>query len=260
VPVSPGRPPRRVPERPDLDERPQSPTELLSRAEAGDGRALGQVLPIIYDELRHLAHRHLSREPDGHTFATTDLVHEAYLKLIDQRRVAWNDRAHFMAIAATAMRRILVDHARRRQAAKHGGGLQRVQVETAGIATAERAELVLALDDALDRLRDLDARQAKVVECHFFGGMTLDETAVARGGSVQGPRICRRIGNQDRVDVGRLFASSTWPRSAVRPKRGFVASGPFGESRGLPTDERPRRRPLGRGPQCSGLSPGSSVV
>jgi RNA polymerase sigma factor (TIGR02999 family) len=162
-----------------VDEIIQSPTLLLQRAEAGDARALAEVFPVIYDELRRLARRHLRREPAGHTFATTDLVHEAYLKLIDQTRVDWKGRAHFMAVAATAMRRILVDHARRKHTAKHGGGLRRVRIESVGIATVEKAGLVLALNDALDQLRELDARQAKVVECHFFGGMTLDETAGA---------------------------------------------------------------------------------
>ena len=144
-----------------------------------DAIGLTEAFPVIYQELRRLAHRNLQKEPSGHTLATTDLVHEAYLKLRDQTRVEWKSRAHFMAVAATAMRRILVDHARRRQTAKHGGGLQRVRIEAAGIATAERADLVVALDGALDRLRHLDARQAKVVECHFFGGMTMDETAEA---------------------------------------------------------------------------------
>ena len=164
-----------------MDETAQSPTVLLRRAASGDSLALAEVFPLIYEELRRLAHRHLRREPAGHTFATTDLVHEAYIKLIDQTRVQWKDRSHFMAIAATAMRRILVDHARRRHAVKHGGGLVRVRIESVGMATAERAELVLALDGALDRLSSLDARQSKVVECHFFGGMTFDETADALG-------------------------------------------------------------------------------
>lgn len=147
--------------------------------EGDDSVGLSEAFPVIYQELRRLAHRNLQKEPSGHTFATTDLVHEVYLKLLRQTRIEWKSRAHFMAVAATAMRRILVDHARRRQAAKHGGGLQRVQIEAVGIATAERADLVVALDRALDRLRDLDARQAKVVECRFFGGMTMDETAEA---------------------------------------------------------------------------------
>ncbi len=159
-----------------------------------DAIALTEAFPVIYQELRRLAHRNLQKEPSGHTLATTDLVHEAYLKLRDQTRVEWKSRAHFMAVAATAMRRILVDHARRRQTAKHGGGLERVRIEAAGIATAERADLVVALDGALDRLRDFDARQAKVVECHFFGGMTMDETA-------------------DALDIGLRTAKRDWAKA-----------------------------------------------
>ena len=147
--------------------------------EPSDAPRLEVVFPVIYEELRRLAHRSLQREPSGHTFATTDLVHEAYLKLTDQTRVQWKSRAHFMAVAATAMRRILVDHARRRQTRKHGAGLRRVRLETVDIATAERADLVVAVDRALNRLHDFDDRQAKVVECRFFGGMTMDETAEA---------------------------------------------------------------------------------
>lgn len=159
------------------------PTEFQSEPETplepSHAPRLEVVFPMIYEELRRLAHRNLQREPSGLTFATTDLVHEAYLKLTKQTRVQWKSRAHFMAIAATAMRRILVDHARRRQSQKHGAGLRRVRLEAVGIATAERADLVVAVDRALSRLHDFDDRQAKVVECRFFGGMTMDETAEA---------------------------------------------------------------------------------
>ncbi len=162
-------------------EHPSRSQTDRTAVEAGSRPAPDEALPVIYDELRRLARRQLRREPDGHTFATTDLVHEAWLRLMDQTRVEWQGRSHFMAVAAMAMRRILVDHARRRQRLKRGGGLERVDIEAVGIATPERADLVVALDEALDRLRDLDPRQAKVVECHFFGGMTDDETAEALG-------------------------------------------------------------------------------
>ena len=156
-------------------------TELLLRANNGDADAIAKLFPLIYDELRRLAHRHLQREATGHTLATTELVHEAFLRLVDQRRVQWTDRAHFLAVAATAMRRILVDHARSYRSLKRGGAIPRVSIESAELATEERAELLVALDEALTRLRELDPRQAQVVECRFFGGMTEEETAEALG-------------------------------------------------------------------------------
>lgn len=156
-------------------------TDLLLQAGAGDHAVLDCVFPLVYDELRRLAHRQLQREPSGHTLNTTALVHEAYLRLVDQTRGAWRDRAHFLGIAAVAMRRILVDHARRHRSAKRGGALRRVPIENVELATEERAELLLSLDEALTRLAALDARQARVVECRFFGGMTEEETAEALG-------------------------------------------------------------------------------
>jgi RNA polymerase sigma factor (TIGR02999 family) len=162
-------------------ETTRAATDLLLQAHAGDAAALEQVLPLIYEELRRLAHRQLQREATGHTLSTTALVHEVYLKLIDQTRVQWVDRAHFMAIAATAMRRILIDRARGRRSEKRGGALRRIPLESVELAAEERADLLLALDEALTRLKALDARQAQVVECRFFGGMTEEETAAAIG-------------------------------------------------------------------------------
>lgn len=156
-------------------------TDLRLQTGAGDPAALGDVFPRIYDELRRLAHFQLLRESDGHTLNTTALVHEAYIRLNGQTRVQWQDRAHFMAVAATAMRRILVDHARRRQTAKRGGPRQRVPLDSLDLPAEDRAHLLVALDDALRALSELDARQARVVECRFFGGMTEDETARALG-------------------------------------------------------------------------------
>jgi RNA polymerase sigma factor (TIGR02999 family) len=156
-----------------------SATDWLLRAGAGDPDALDKVFPLIYEELRRLAHRYLEREDAGHTLATTELVHEAYLRLIDQTRVQWTGRAHFMAIAATAMRRILVDHARRHRSRKRGGGLRAEALESVEAAVDQPAQLLLDLDRALDRLASMAPRRARVVECRFFGGMTEQETAEA---------------------------------------------------------------------------------
>ena len=160
----------------------QSVSDLLVLAASGNGEALDRAFPFVYDELRRLAHRQLRLEPSGHTLGTTALVHEAYLRLVDQTRTDWQDRAHFMAIAATAMRRILVDHARRHHASKRGGRAVRLPLENIEqLPEAERSDFLVALDDALARLAGLDARQARVVECKFFAGLTEDETAAALG-------------------------------------------------------------------------------
>lgn len=164
----------------------ESVTDLLQRAGAGDPAAPDLVYPLVYDHLRLMARRQLRREASGHSLSTTALVHEAYLKLVDQRRSQFKDRAHFFAIAAVAMRRILVDHARRHGAVKRGAGAKRVPLETVeGLAADERAELLVALDAALVRLAAHDERQAKVVECRFFGGLTEEETAEALGMSAR---------------------------------------------------------------------------
>ena len=140
------------------------------------------AFPLVYDELRRVAHRHLEREAEGHTLSTTALVHEVYLRLKDNGTGAFNDRVHFFAMAARAMRRILVDHARRHHAVKRGAGARRVPLENIErLAVHERADLLVALDEALLRLTALDARQAQVVELRFFGGLTEDETAEALG-------------------------------------------------------------------------------
>jgi len=154
---------------------------MLARARAGDSSALANVFPLIYDELRRLARLQLQREPDGHTLSPTALVHEAYMRLIDYSRIEWTGRAHFLAVAATAMRRILVDHARGHRSVKRGGMLRRVSIDSVELGTEDRAELLIAIDDALGRLKEVDARQAQVVECRFFGGMTEEETAEALG-------------------------------------------------------------------------------
>jgi RNA polymerase sigma factor (TIGR02999 family) len=174
----------------------RSATELLLRAGAGERGAVESMFPLVYDELRRIAHRHLRREPTGRTLSTTELVHEAYLKLIDQTRVEWKGHAHFLSVAAMAMRRILVDRARSRRRLKRGGAQPPVPLESVDLTADERADLVVALDEALDRLRDLDGRQARVVECRFFGGMTEDETAEALG---IGVRTARRDWEKARI-------------------------------------------------------------
>jgi len=156
-------------------------TQLLVKARSGDSSALADVFPLIYEELRRLAQLQLQREPDGHTLTPTALVHEAYMRLVDHyTRMQWTGRAHFMSVAATAMRRI-VDHARGHRSLKRGGAFSRVSLESVELGTEERAELLIAVDEALVKLKEVDQRQAQVVECRFFGGMTEEETAEALG-------------------------------------------------------------------------------
>lgn len=152
---------------------------------AGDGRAAtDEVFPIVYEELHRVARRQLSQERPEHTLSATALVHEAYMRLAGADGIEWESRAHFFAIAARAMRRILINHAEARNAAKRGGTWQRVQLET-DVALAEGwSEELLALDDALNRLAELDDRQCRVVECRYFAGMTVEETAAGLGISV----------------------------------------------------------------------------
>jgi RNA polymerase sigma factor (TIGR02999 family) len=151
-------------------------TALLREARSGDGGAMERLLPLVYDDLRRIAHRQLGGEREGHTVSTTALVHEAYLRLVD-RHAGWEDRAQFLGVAAQAMRRVLVDYARPHRAAKRNGTLAQVPLDDAVLVVEERADSLLALDEALTRLARLDARQGRVVECRFFGGLTEDETA-----------------------------------------------------------------------------------
>jgi len=156
-------------------------TGLLLAWRAGDRHAVDRLFPLVYDELRRIAHRQLGRERPDHTLGTTALVHEAYLKLVDQSRAQLTDRAHFFAVAARAMRRILVDYARRHRALKRGGAPARVSLDDATLVADQRADTLVALDDALTRLTDVDERLSGVVECRFFGGLTEEETAEALG-------------------------------------------------------------------------------
>jgi len=156
-------------------------TDLLHGLEPGDERAVNRVLPLVYEQLRQLAHQQLRGESTGHTLGTTALVHEAYLRLVDQRTTNWQGRVHFLAIAARAMRRLLIDHARRRNAAKRGGGARHLDADILELPAEERAALLIELDAALEQLSAREPRQARVVECRFFGGMTEEETAAALG-------------------------------------------------------------------------------
>jgi RNA polymerase sigma-70 factor (ECF subfamily) len=154
-------------------------TVVLEQMRKGDKGAADKLLPLVYDEFRALARHYLAQERANHTLQPTALVHEAYMKLVDQTRVDWQGRSHFFAVAAQAMRRILVDHARSRQRDKRGGGRARVVLDEAVALSPQKDEDVLALDEALERLAMLDPRQAKVVELRFFGGLSVDEVAEA---------------------------------------------------------------------------------
>lgn len=164
-------------------------SHLLNEWNAGDERALDRLTPLVYEELRHQAARYLRRERPGHTLQTTALIHEAYLRLIDAKDVNWQSRAHFFAVAANVMRRILVDHARRRDAHKRGGSHIRLPLDEAvAVAGATDVDL-LAIDEALDRLAVIDPQQARVVELRFFSGLSVEETAAALGVS---PKTVKR--------------------------------------------------------------------
>jgi len=153
-------------------------TKLLQDWSVGNREALDKLLPLVYDELRRLAHSYLTHERADHTLQTTALVHEAYLKLIDQRSVNWQNRAHFFAISAQAMRRILLDNARRHTAAKRGSGGQKVSLEEVATLSRDTAnESLIALDEALQRLAAIDPDQGRIVELRYFGGLTIEETA-----------------------------------------------------------------------------------
>ena len=158
---------------------PEDVTMLVQAVRAGEPGALDRLMPHIYDELHQLAHRELRRR--GGTLQTTELLHDAYLKLADQTRLGVEDRSHFMALAATAMRHILVDFARARQTQKRGGDRQRVTLSDLGATSGESWDDLVALHDALERLERHDDRMSRVVECRYFGGMTVPETAEALG-------------------------------------------------------------------------------
>jgi RNA polymerase sigma factor (TIGR02999 family) len=156
-------------------------TALLRKWTEGDKSAINQLTPLIYGELRRLAHRHLRRERGDHTLQSTALVHEAWLRLVDQKQAKWQDRAHFFAVSGQMMRRILVDHARAQQRDKRGGGAQVLALDEGIDLPQKRSLELIALDDALHDLARLDARQSQVIELRFFAGLSIDETAEALG-------------------------------------------------------------------------------
>ena len=160
-----------------MDTPPSNVTQLLVNWGNGDQDALNQLLPLVNDELRRLARNCLRRERPGHTLQPTALVNEAYLRLINQQHVQWQNRAHFFGIAAQLMRRILVDHARRHAYAKRGGGAIQVSFDEGMAVTEAKAAELLAVHEALEKLTALDARKGHIVELRFFGGLNLDETA-----------------------------------------------------------------------------------
>jgi RNA polymerase sigma factor (TIGR02999 family) len=155
----------------------QQVTQLLGAWSGGDERALEQLIPLVQPELHRLAHYYMSRERAGHTLQTTALLNEAYLQLTDKAQAKWQDRTHFMAVSAQLMRRIMVDHARARCALKRGGGAIRVTLDEAALVTEQRADELLALDEALEKLGEFDRRRSEIVEMRYFGGLTVEEIA-----------------------------------------------------------------------------------
>jgi RNA polymerase sigma factor (TIGR02999 family) len=152
-------------------------TALLHAWSQGDREALDRLMPLVYEELKRMAHRYLARERPGHGLQTTALVHDAYLKLVDQSRAQWQNRAQFFGVAAQLMRRILVDNARARDAAKRGAGAAPLSLDQAPTLAAEPEQDLVGLDDALTRLTKLDPRQGRIVELRFFGGLSIEEAA-----------------------------------------------------------------------------------
>jgi len=164
-----------------MTQGPQNITELLVGYGRGDKEALDQLMPVVYDELRRQAARYLRREQAGNTLQTTALIHEAYVRLVDQRNVQWQNRAHFFGIAAQMMRRILVDHARAKKRVKRGGSDVRVSLGDETVAVKGQDLDLIALDEALERLAQIDEQQSRVVELRFFSGLTVEETAEVMG-------------------------------------------------------------------------------
>jgi RNA polymerase sigma factor (TIGR02999 family) len=164
-------------------------TQLLIAWRAGDEHALEALAPVIHQELHRAAHRYMAGERPGHVLQTTALVNETYLRLVDWQNVHWQNRAHFFGVAAQAMRRILVDHARSRNYLKHGGGARQVSLDEAATLAEERAAELIALDEALRELAKMDERKSRVVELRYFGGLSVEETAEALGVSI--PTVTR---------------------------------------------------------------------
>ena len=159
------------------DDRRDDLTGLLLEWRHGDKAALETLTPLVYDELRRIAHRYVRREREGHTLQTTALVNEAFVRLAGAEKIAWQNRTHFFAVTAQVMRHILIDHARRRHYTKHGGQARQVALEDAAAMSRQRAAELVMLDEALEELAKLDPRKSRVVELRYFGGLSLEETA-----------------------------------------------------------------------------------
>lgn len=185
-------------------------TRLLVRWSEGDKGALEELMPLVYNELRRLANYYLQRERKDHTLQSTALVHEAFLRLIDQRDVRWQNRAHFFGVASQMIRRILVDHARAHQTAKRGGGVYTLALDDALGAEQKRDLDLVALDDALNGLASLDPQQARIVELRFFTGLTIEETAEVVGIS---PATVKRDWNTAKAWLFRELSRGEPPRS-----------------------------------------------
>lgn len=164
-----------------MNPSPNHVTQLLVAWGNGDQVAGDRLMSVVYEELHRLAHRYMKRESPGHTLQTSALVNEAFVKLVDQRNVHWQNRAHFFGIAAQMMRRILVDYARSRQYAKRGGGVRAMSLDEALIVSDERSEEVVNVHEALERLAEFDPRKSQMVELRFFGGLSIEETAEVLG-------------------------------------------------------------------------------
>lgn len=160
-----------------MESSPTDVTLILKQLSAGDQEAVNKLVPVLYDELRRLAAYYLRKERSDHTLQATALVHEAYVRLVDQREVEWKNRNHFFAVAAQLMRRVLLDHARKHQAVKRGGPLPKVKLDDVVAMCEENAAELVALDGLLNRLSTIDPQQTRVVELRFFGGMSVEETA-----------------------------------------------------------------------------------
>ena len=189
--------------------RPEPITELLTRWRAGDRECLNQLVPLVESELRRIAHRYMRMERSGHTLQTTALVNEAYLRLVDQAQVDWQDRAQFLGVAARLMRQILVDHARELHRGKRGGGAHLLPLDAGLVFSTEKPAALLALDDALHDLAGFDGRKARIVELRCFGGMSVPETAEVLG--VHPNTVIRDWG-----------LAKAWLKRELRPKGAYA--------------------------------------
>ena len=181
-------------------------TALLRQVSVGNRQAMDTIIPLVYRELRSIAHHHLRREDPGHTLNTTALVHETYLRLVDLRRIEWQHRTHFFAMASRMMRRILVNYARRRKRVKRGGGRARLTLSELDLPIDENLDALLALDEALRRLEAANERRCRVVECRFFAGLSIEETAEALGVS---PGTVKRDWRLARLWLNRQLAATS---------------------------------------------------